>query len=61
MVVHVCTKYHSHTYYYQQLVGCYVETGMEGGREGGRGKRCYLYCHGDGSGGAHGRTLLVRG
>ena len=22
---HVCTKYHGHTYYYQQLIGCYVE------------------------------------
>ena len=21
---HVCTKYHGHTYYYQQLIGCYV-------------------------------------
>ena len=21
---HMCTKYHGHTYYYQQLRGCYV-------------------------------------
>ena len=24
---HVCTKYHSHTCYYQQLIGCYVGNG----------------------------------
>ena len=24
---HVCTRYHGHTYYYQQLVGCYVGNG----------------------------------
>ena len=26
-VRHVCTKYHGHTYYYQQLIGCYVGNG----------------------------------
>ena len=44
---HVCTKYHGHTYYYQQLLGCNVENGayfVVG---------CEHYCHGDGSGGAH--------
>ena len=25
---HVCTKYHGHTYYYQQLIGCYVGNGV---------------------------------
>ena len=25
---HVCTKYHGHTYYYQQLIGCYVGNGL---------------------------------
>ena len=24
---HVCTKYHGHTYYYQQLIGCHVGNG----------------------------------
>ena len=23
----MCTKYHGHTYYYQQLIGCYVGNG----------------------------------
>ena len=25
---HVCTKYHGHTYYYQQHRGCYVGNGV---------------------------------
>ena len=25
---YVCTKYHGHTYYYQQLIGCYVGNGV---------------------------------
>ena len=24
---HVCTKYHGNTYYYQQIIGCYVGNG----------------------------------
>ena len=25
---HVCTKFHGYTYYYQQLIGCYVGNGV---------------------------------
>ena len=56
---HVCTKYHGNTYYYQQIIGCYV------------GLRLFVVGgEGNGSGGAHlytkyhGRTqhyLLVIG